>query len=114
MAITANDIKSRFPEFCSQKDARIDALISEAGRRINDAAWAGKRDDGAAYLTAHLLVFTGDGSTHDAGPVTSEKTISTSATYGVGSGLQDDALGSTSFGRYYMSLRRTVFAARRL
>lgn len=114
MAITASQLKATFPEFSAVAEATIDIWIAQAGNRIADAAWGVKRDDGALFLTAHLLKLSIDGSVHDAGPVSSEKTLSTSASYSVGDAFTNDALGSTSYGRYYIGLRRTVFADRQL
>jgi hypothetical protein len=114
VAITASQIRDAFPEFAGLTDARINLFISQADRRINAAAWSAKADDGRLYLTAHLLSVTADGSTADAGPVSSEKTLTTSATYAIGSVFSDDALGSTSYGRYYIGLRRTIFSSRKI
>lgn len=112
MAITAGQIKAAFAEFTSLSSSVIDLWIAQADRRICADAWGAKADDGRLFLTAHLLTLAQAGNSLDAGPVSSERVLSTAATYAVGSVFSDDALGSTSYGRYYIGLRRTVFAPR--
>ena len=60
MALVAADIIARFPEFTGTATALIDLKLAEAYRRTTEAVWGDLQDDGAAYLTAHLLALTPD------------------------------------------------------
>ncbi len=116
MAITVQDITTRFPEFASLDPARIQSAINEAGRSHNAIEWGPKSDDGLAYFTAHLLAKFGPDSgacSEDGpGPVTSEREGQVAVSYAISSKSKESDLGSTKYGRYYLRLQGTLFVRR--
>lgn len=114
---SATEVKTRFPEFVDVSDARVDAFVAEAARRV-DSSWI--EDDASVamtYLAAHMmaaegllrgagLAAIGDVS----GPITSESLGDASVSYGSWGGGDVSAfeaeLRSTPYGRLYDNLRR--------
>ena len=58
MAVTATDIKTRFPEFINAGDTLIDAKIAEAEAMTNATEWGSAYDVALGYQVAHLLSLT--------------------------------------------------------
>ena len=119
MTITAADIKTRFPEFGSVATARITRWLEEAERNQNACQWGAKSDDGLAWLTAHFLAaFPDDCETGDRlgpGPLTANAQGKESASWSpltVPKIFAKDDLGTTKYGRRYLSMRATIFACR--
>lgn len=119
MAITAADIKTRFPEFGSLDSTVIDRWLSEAGRNHNVAQWSGKSDDGLAWLTAHFLVAFGDtcgvNNQLGPGPLTSSREGQVAASWSpltVAQIFREDDLSTTPYGRRYLAMLATVFPTR--
>lgn len=111
--VTAQDIRSRLPEFCKLDNLVIEAAILAASGCINETQWGPKRaDEATIYLTGHVLLFVDDGSDLPAGPVNSEREGGISIGYAVSQAFTDSAYGSTSYGRQYLELRRTAFPER--
>lgn len=118
MAVTVADIRTRFPEFGPTDTATIDRWLAEAGRNHNSACWGDKSDDGLAWLTAHFLVaFAGQCTTDTLGPgpltATAEAQVSASwSPLTVPKLFAKNDLGTTKYGRRYLSLLDTVFCCR--
>lgn len=119
MSITAGDIKVRFPDLASIDSATIDQYLAEAGRMHNSDCWGDKSDDGLAYLTAHFLVAfastDGTGCDLGPGPLTGDREGQVSASWSpltVPKIFAKDDLGTTKYGRRYLSLRDTLFCCR--
>ena len=55
MTITPTDFKTRYPEFDSVTDARVQFFIDDALLEIDEGRWGDLFDRGTAALTAHLL-----------------------------------------------------------
>lgn len=103
MAISADTVIKVAPELSSEETSRINYFITEAGRYINSVTWGAKADFAHALYTAHLMTISGlSGS---AG-VTSERVGDLSRSYAVNA--SDDSLASTSYGKQFMSLRKSL------
>jgi len=114
--------------FDSFDESDITSAIEEAERYISQDNWSGRYCDGVFYLAAHILTVTarireaGDAASSadamPAGPMRSEKILSWSASYEVGSGDNDDAvaaaLKTTTWGREYLWRCSLVFSCRTL
>ena len=115
MAVTAADIRATFPEFDGVSTATIDRWREHAERRVSVTQWGDKAGDGILWLTAHLLHVTckqSSGQTVASGPVSSAKADGLSLAFAVPARMTSSWLASSSYGQYYLDLRRTVFAAR--
>ncbi len=119
MAVTAQSLKDRFPEFGSESDTRVSLYITAANLEISQTQWGALADEGTLHLASHkLCVFskTKDGLEAEPGPVSSEKVGDVAASYAVatssGSGLEEESLRSTAYGREYMRLKRLIFPLR--
>ena len=120
MTVTAGDIKTRFPDLASIPTATIDQYLAEAGRMHSTDCWGDKSDDGLAYLTAHFLVAfaqSGEGAGCDLGPgpLTNDRVGQVSSSWSpltVPKIFAQDDLGTTKYGRRYLSLRNTLFCCR--
>lgn len=114
--ITPADLKAKFPgAFDSLSDPDIQGAIDEAALMINESKWGTWYDLGLLYLSAHLLAtFHPDASSGDAGaggPVTSKRIGDVAVAYGSkasASPLFSSDLGSTAYGRRFLSLRLRV------
>ena len=118
MAVTVADIKARFPEFGATDSATVQRWLDEAGRYHNAECWGGKSDDGLAWLTAHLLKAFGGQcgpAAFGPGPVTGLREGQGSASWSpltVPKIFAKDDLGTTVYGRHYLSIQATVFCCR--
>jgi hypothetical protein len=114
MALTAADIKTRFPVFATTDNAKIDARLAEAGRQHNAAQWGGKSDDALGYFVAHLLAaMDGEGAgngitaTPGPGPLTGATEDRVSAAWSpltVPKIFAQNDMGTTMYGRRYLSM----------
>ena len=119
MAVTAQSLKDRFPEFTSESNTRVTANITAANLEISQTQWGALADEGTLHLAAHkLCVFgkTKDGLEAEPGPVKSEKVGEVAAEYAVatsgGGALEEESLRATAYGREYMRLKRLIFPLR--
>ena len=118
MTVTAADIKVRFPEFGSIDSATITRWLEEAERHHNACQWGSKSDDGLAWLTAHMLAAFGDecsGSSLGPGPLTSSREGQVAASWSpltVPEIFRKNDLGTTAYGRRYLSMLDTLFVKR--
>jgi hypothetical protein len=53
--VTPTDFKSRFPEFSTIDDSRIQLFLDDAELEISQTVWGKLYDKGISYLTAHEL-----------------------------------------------------------
>lgn len=90
-------------------DVQVVFALDCACAQINLECWGIKADCGHIYLTAHFLTVQSGGS----GGAVSSKTIDKlSVSYAVAAPSGDDAdLQSTSWGRLYAQMRRSLFIA---
>lgn len=120
VTVTASDIKTLFPEFQALDPTVIDLWVAEALPEVNETQWSSKATAAVKFLTAHLLtVFAGTdgagtGSTSDPGPVSSEREGQVQASYAVSSAFTSDDLGTTKYGRRYLSMRSRIFVTRKI
>lgn len=113
MTVTADQIKTRLPEFCDVDPDKITQALAQADGCINRPQWGENRaDEATIYLTGHFLIFLAEGSALDPGAKTSESEGQLSAAYAVNKGAQESVYGSTSYGRHYLELRRTAWPER--
>ena len=120
MAYTAPDaaaIKARFPEFDDVLDARIDFVIEEAMRFVDETWFEADYAPALRFLTAHMLVQEGalaasGGPSATVGPLTSQTLGDASESYGAKSSVVDlkglDAeLALTAYGQRFLELRNS-------
>jgi hypothetical protein len=112
VAITVADIRTQLPEFSSLTDAQIQLALDKANRRINTTAWGVKADDGLVCLTGHLLARSATEGQGAAGPISSESVGQVSVSYAISDSFKESDLGSTSYGRCFLELRKEVFPTR--
>ena len=109
---TADQFRTRFPEFAEEEDARLDALILEASGQV-DTSWVeADYQPAIMYLAAHLLA--GDNAAAEEsesggsgdGNISSENFGPLSVSYDNSSSNSDSQSGytSTSYGRRYLAL----------
>ena len=111
MAITKDDVVTRFAEFASISDAQWTVVLADAALRVSRPAWGAKADLATIYMAAHLL-----GSAHPElvpnGRVTRRSLDGTSYSYAVAEqAASADELDSTPYGRLYKGLRRGISTA---
>jgi hypothetical protein len=113
MNVTAEQVKAIATEFESVDDEVVELLILQAENRMNAAVWGSKFQDGQIYLTAHLLfLYVHQSGTGNNGAVTSETVGPLSRSFSIGEWDKEGTLGSTSWGREYVTLRKSLFPAR--
>jgi len=111
--ITATSFKTRFPEFTSIADARIELFIEDAVLVLNEVNWGTKYDLGLYYLTAHYLALgekSSVGNSGSNGQVASKAVDGTSISYNNATltGVDDSYYSSTSYGQRYLQLRKSL------
>lgn len=116
--VTASMFKTRFPEFNSVEDARIQMFLSDAELSINRAIWnPNKADLAVQYLAAHMLALSPYSQSTGVGGggklVQSETVGPLSRTYAVPSTSSANTLDNyflqTAYGQEYLRLRRSVY-----
>jgi hypothetical protein len=109
---TVTDFKTRFTEFASESDTRVQLYLDDAELFVSESAWEARYDLGVLYLAAHLLENDNAQGGASAGPVNKRKVGEVEESYAVQATDSDSELMSTQYGRrfaYYCSL---VFASR--
>lgn len=113
MTITPAQVKSRFPEFITTCEIRVQSLIDETYRRLNMGYFGGKADDAAIFMVAHFLSLHESGSGAASGPATTVKVGPLSRTTSFVPDLfKKNLLGTTAYGRMYLDLRSTLIGRR--
>jgi hypothetical protein len=116
MAVTPGSLKAKFAELASVTNAELQTWIDEAELNVCRDAWGDRADDGVSYLAAHLAVTFGaaahSGVAGASGPATSVRVDQLATTYAVGDVFKNSDLGTTKFGRRFLSMRSLIFAAR--
>jgi hypothetical protein len=116
MAVTPTTIKTRYPEFASVADARIQVFIDDAELEMDEGRWGDLYDRGLSALTAHLLAIANRnaasaGTGISIGGALTARTIgSLSASFGSSpsNGSTEDYLRSTAYGADYLRLVQIV------
>lgn len=124
MAATVGDFRTRFPEFSdpiAYPDERIQQALDDAAMLMgtDESRWCGsaKYDVAQCYLAAHLLTIGDRTAAGDAsgavGPISSKAAGGVSVTRAVftnpNTSESDLWYAGTSYGQYYLVLRRTCF-----
>lgn len=114
--VTPGDIATRFPEFSAVPSATIQQWIDEALCNVNECQWDKRGTFAVELLTAHYLTTfsSPDCAEPAAGPVSSEREGQIAVTYAVADRFKDDALGSTKYGRQFLTLRKRIFVTRKI
>lgn len=116
MAVTPGALKTKFKELAGAAGADLQIWIDEAELNVCREAWGDRADDGVSYLSAHLYFCFGptlaSGAGGASGPLASVKVDQLAKTYAVGDLFKSSDLGTTKFGRRFLSLRALQFAAR--
>ena len=112
---TVVEFQARFPEFCDEKNERVQLFLDDAALAMGSASrWLVFYDVAQQYYAAHLLVAALATESGDSGilaPVSHQEVddvVIKSAVNSVEATLED--LYSTSYGKRYISYRRKVFA----
>lgn len=111
VAPSPSDFKTRFPQFATVDDARVQIFLTDAGNAI-DITWLEKDYSPAIqYLAAHLMTLDdiaggGDDTGQQAGPISSESFAGMSVSYAKRDQTiaEKSTFGSTSYGRRYYEL----------
>ena len=117
MAVTPESLRALFCELEGVADAKLQPWIDEAERNVCRPSWLSRADDGVSYLAMHLFTVFGSSKSLGGGPfgfgaVSSKKVDQVSVSYAVGESFRESDLGSTAYGRRFISLRRLIFAPR--
>lgn len=115
MAVTPSSIKSAFPDFSEEDDARIQTFIEMAEAQLNKSQWLKLYDQGVLWLTAHMLAMTPSPETVEsgvtAGVVEQEKVGDLSRKYAITQSIastSNAALSSTRYGKEFARLKTTA------
>ena len=108
----AQTIKDRFPEFASLSDTRINFVIEEALRFVDDSWIEADYAPALRFLVAHMLSVEGaldGGQSALQGPLTSQKLGDSSETYAAKSSIGglDSELTATTYGQRFLALRNS-------
>lgn len=106
MAVDSAYVIDVAPELVDVSVSRIDRFIDFAKLSVNESVWGTKYDLGVAVMTAHLL--TVSGRSGSGGPITSEKVGELAQSYGQVNVSGDEYLATTSYGQWFLQLRRTI------
>ena len=115
MAITFVTFKTRFPEFDSVADARIDLFLADALIILNEVFWGTKYDLGVSYYTAHKLALAigteaSRGKSGAGGPVSSRSVDGASVSYSTrtAGSAKEAYYSQTQYGVEYWSLLKSL------
>jgi len=106
--VTSLNFKTRFPEFTSETDERVEFFITDAYLEV-DTSWGTLQDIGVSYLTAHLLALSNKSLTSSSsiGQVASKSVEGVSISYATNAN-DSTYLSSTSYGQRYLQLKKRV------
>jgi len=110
MSVSASDITSRFTEFASVSSTIINLMIDDAELSVNRAVWGLKADLATIYLVAHLLTLAGQGTGGGSTGAVIEKKVGDLTKKFASPQMKstDSGLGSTSYGRLFLRLRKEI------
>ena len=116
MSITPATFKTRFPEFASEDDARVQLFLDDAVVILNEPYWGAKYDLGQSYLAAHYLALanqtaSGENPEGTAGPITGRSVDGTSVSFAGGAAAKNQAEAyymQTSYGQRYLALVKSL------
>lgn len=119
MAPSTASFKIRFPEFEPIPDIRVEMFIDDAVLELSESSWGDRYDVGVYYLAAHLLAMgseTAAGNPSGIVPISggSADGLSTTFSRSPSTSMTQEYWQSTSYGREYMRLKRTLFAGARV
>lgn len=119
MAVTVASIKVKHPEFGSTPNPRVQLFLDDATLRVAADQWGSKADMGIIELACHLMQKANDAeeAEGDLGPITSESVGDISVDYAnpqssFHASYTNSDLGTTSYGRAFLTLRREIFSSR--
>lgn len=109
------DFRTRFPEFVSETDERVQLFLDDSALFLNETVWGSKYNLGAMYLTAHFLSSAKSSSTSGGkgggtGIVSGKSVDGTSVSYSTPTigNLSESFYASTSYGLYFLSLIKAL------
>lgn len=115
MSVDPASFKTRFSEFVSVADARIQVFIDDSEIIINETYWGTKYDLGISYLTAHFLILAqkseAGSTTPLSGAVTGRSVDGTSVNYAsppTPDNQNEAYYSQTVYGQRYLALRKTL------
>lgn len=113
--ITPTDFKTRFPEFDSVDDTRVQMFIDDAVLELIQSVWDVYYDLGLFYLTAHYLALAtasnqGNGSSSAVGPLSQATVGNVSASFAKKTPGTDseEYYNSTQYGQRYWKMMSQV------
>jgi hypothetical protein len=104
---TADDVLDIAPELAGQ-EPRITRFIEHAKLYVSEAVWGGKANFATALLTAHLVSSLGGANGAIGGEVKKKKVGDNEIEFAVDMSTNPHELGTTSYGKQYLALRRTL------
>jgi|AntRauTorckE6833_2_1112554.scaffolds.fasta_scaffold154254_2 hypothetical protein len=119
MSVDTDTFKTRFPEFFETDDERVQLFIGDAVAELSESAWGTRYDVGICYLAAHLLaigIATELGDPSGLSPLASGGADGLSASFAKSAytNTSQEYWQSTSYGKEFMRLKRTLFAGARV
>lgn len=105
VSFTKAQLAARFPEFASETEARVQAMLTMARDFVDETAMGAKATTALMLYTAHLLASTTAGLAGKAGPVTAERVGDLSRSFGSPSADSND-LKTTTYGQLFLKLAR--------
>lgn len=119
MAVTRATLIADHPEFTAVAEARVTAHIAKAELRVARTQWGVKADMGVTELACHLLKKAADmeSGAAEKGFITAAQVGEVSASYSnpqsnFNASYTDSDLGTTSYGRAFLTLRSELIASR--
>jgi hypothetical protein len=113
MAVTPTTFKTRFPEFSTETDPRIQIFIDDSEIFISESKFGTLFDLAVSYLTAHYLSVadkSSSGSSSSVGSVASKSVEGVSVSFNkmAAATQADDFYASTIYGQRYLELRSQI------
>jgi hypothetical protein len=115
MAINPTDFKTRYPEFTTVADARVQVHLDDALLEVGEAAWGDSYERGVFLLAAHTLMLDptviddiADDADWGESRVTSRKVGDVSVTLARASSAnsEEDWYNQTGYGANYLRLKK--------
>lgn len=110
MAIVWADVTAVAPETSTAPVAMQTAILALVNQQLTEAIWGELIETGRAYLAAHFATLSSRGGS--GGTVVSESAGAVSRSYASPSGLDSTGMSSSAYGNIFMTLVRSLAAAR--
>ena len=111
--VTTSTFKTRFPEFESQDNDRVQLFLDDSATQISETKFGTSYDLAISYITAHYLSLatkTANGSSGSVGAVASKSVEGVSVSYNqaTANNQNESYYASTSYGQRYLEIRSQI------